>query len=409
VVLNGKPRFGRLAGVAAVVAVVAIAGTAGSSPALAVDQGTMTLDVLALQPGPPDPEGGPTWDGPVTEAAANEDFSFVFQFYCDLDGARCDAATITAVLPREVSWAAQDVEFAGFYGAADYDPVTGTVVATLFTPLLPGTAAIFAITVHFPTAGMSLGAVATQGGTLSGANFASVASNQVSVGYSGPETIAPEVALRTPRDGADYRLGQAVTADYSCIDDGGAGLSKCGGTVADGSLLDTSAPGIHDFTVTATDNAGNVLFVSRAYSVSRPRPDGRIKGDGGKYVGDAIYNSTGARQTSELSVRPGKPATYLVSAQNDAPFADRLRLKGIGSTNRFTVRYTAGGVDITSRLTAGTYQTPRLPPGKQTVVKVVVTASRSAPPRSRLVGSLVARSSADPNRKDTVRFITGLG
>jgi DNA-binding beta-propeller fold protein YncE len=84
------------------------------------------------------------------------------------------------------------------------------------------------------------------------------------------DETAPTVDLRTPADGAQYQLGGAVEADYSCADEGGSGLGSCDGDVADGAALDTATPGAHSFTVVARDEAGNETTVTHAYTVIEP-------------------------------------------------------------------------------------------------------------------------------------------
>jgi hypothetical protein len=72
-----------------------------------------------------------------------------------------------------------------------------------------------------------------------------------------PDTTTPTVDLRSPADGAVVKVGDPVVVDFSCADEGGSQLASCDGTVPDGGLLDTSAPGPEGVTVTARDNAGN--------------------------------------------------------------------------------------------------------------------------------------------------------
>src|SRR5690606_32273675 len=69
-----------------------------------------------------------------------------------------------------------------------------------------------------------------------------------------------------------------------------------------------------------------------------PRPDGRIKlGATGVLKGDDVYNTTGVGQTRRATVPRGSTVTYWVSAQNDAPFADTLCLRGTASNTAFKV------------------------------------------------------------------------
>lgn len=87
-----------------------------------------------------------------------------------------------------------------------------------------------------------------------------------------PDTTDPNVTLTTPPDGAVYTKGHSVTADFECSDSGGSGLASCVGTAADGSAVDTSTLGSHEFTVTATDGAANTTVVTHSYTVE-PKPD----------------------------------------------------------------------------------------------------------------------------------------
>ncbi|MGI5486302.1 PxKF domain-containing protein [Microtetraspora malaysiensis] len=79
----------------------------------------------------------------------------------------------------------------------------------------------------------------------------------------------PTISLTTPADGAVFTLGTAATASYRC-DDNLSGVATCTGTVPDGSPLDTSAVGFHEFTVKAADNAGNVADRKATYQVVYP-------------------------------------------------------------------------------------------------------------------------------------------
>jgi hypothetical protein len=81
------------------------------------------------------------------------------------------------------------------------------------------------------------------------------------------DRTAPKITVTTPEDGAEYKLDQPLTAQYSCADeDGGSGLKEgtCTAKLADGTPaannapLDTSTVGEKTLTVRAEDNAGNV-------------------------------------------------------------------------------------------------------------------------------------------------------
>ncbi|MGZ4308156.1 MAG: OmpL47-type beta-barrel domain-containing protein [Gaiellaceae bacterium] len=78
----------------------------------------------------------------------------------------------------------------------------------------------------------------------------------------------PTVTITRPADGASYKLGQVVNANYKCADKlTGSGIDSCVGTVPNGSPIDTSSVGSHSFTVTATDKAGNQTVKTVHYSI----------------------------------------------------------------------------------------------------------------------------------------------
>jgi hypothetical protein len=77
---------------------------------------------------------------------------------------------------------------------------------------------------------------------------------------------APTVSLGRPLEGTVYKIGQVSDARYSCSDQQ-SGIGSCVGTVPVGSPIDTSTAGPHTFTVTGTDNAGNVTTVTHHYTV----------------------------------------------------------------------------------------------------------------------------------------------
>ena len=147
--------------------------------------------------------------------------------------------------------------------------------------------------------------------------------------------------------------------------------------------------------------------LNRTYTVANGRPDARIRRGTGALVGNDLYNTTGLNQTRNGAAGPGQTITYFVSTQNDAPFAERLRVKGLGSTTRFTVQYrNPANVNITSQVVAGTYRTPVLAPGAIHLIRAVVTIHPSAPANASLTRTVTVTSDTHPTIKDTVKFIT---
>jgi hypothetical protein len=97
------------------------------------------------------------------------------------------------------------------------------------------------------------------------------AGSSTSTGGFGPFTIDlndPSVSVSSPGNGASYILGSAAHASFGCTDTpDGSGIETCAGTSADGSALDTSTVGMHQFTVTARDQAGRTTSLTHSYSV----------------------------------------------------------------------------------------------------------------------------------------------
>jgi hypothetical protein len=220
-------------------------------------------------------------------------------------------------------------------------------------------------------------------------------------------TTDPTITLATPPAGAVYPRSRVVNADFSCADTGGSGLASCVGTVADGQAIDTATVGQKSFTVTATDNEGNTADVTHDYTVARGRPDARIRRGTGPLVGNDLYGTTGAGQTRTGTAARGHHVTYHASIQNDAPFAERLRVRGQSSSPNFTVVYrNPAGATITNQVTAGTYTTPNLPTGGAHRITITVAVRNTAPVHASVTRTLTATSTAHPTVKDTVRFVT---
>jgi hypothetical protein len=225
---------------------------------------------------------------------------------------------------------------------------------------------------------------------------------------TGPDTTDPTVTIVSPPAGAVYARNRVVNADFSCTDEaGGSGIASCVGTVADGQAIDTTTLGPHAFRVSATDVAGNIRVLNRPYTVVSARPDGRIRRGSGTLVGNNIENTTGSGQTRSGSAGRGHSITYYASIQNDAAFAERLRLHGQGSTAQFTIGYrNPAGTNITDQVTAGTYTTPNLVTGGTFQVRITVTVRNTAPPHAVVVRTLTSISTSDATRRDTVEFVT---
>ena len=161
------------------------------------------------------------------------------------------------------------------------------------------------------------------------------------------DTTNPTASIATPAAGASYKLGSDVRADYSCADGGtdAAGLASCEGDVADGAPIDTSVIGTHDFSVIATDNAGNSSTATTNYKVvydfggfytpvvNKPGVNVMRAGDGIK-----IPFSLGGDQGLQIWAAGNGPQVKQVTCQKNATPA---QLKG-GSIKASGLSYESG-------------------------------------------------------------------
>ncbi len=151
-------------------------------------------------------------------------------------------------------------------------------------------------------------------------------------GYSATASIsywvanAPSANISWPLGGATYPVGDAVATSFSCDDGaGGPGLATCkdsNGAAGGVGNLDTSTPGSHTYTVSATSQDGLVSHTSISYLVAAA-PSARISapGPGGTYaLGQAVSTRFAC---SEGAAGPG------VSSCRDSSGADA----GTGALN----------------------------------------------------------------------------
>jgi hypothetical protein len=82
---------------------------------------------------------------------------------------------------------------------------------------------------------------------------------------------APTIVIATPTADTTYAVDAFVTASYTCTDAFGT-LASCAGPVASGAPLDTSSPGLFEFTVTATNTWGGASSHTVWYTVE-PAPE----------------------------------------------------------------------------------------------------------------------------------------
>jgi len=97
------------------------------------------------------------------------------------------------------------------------------------------------------------------------------------------DVTAPTINLVTSISNAGYVLNKSLLASYSCNDAGSSGLASCNGTVANGAAIDTGSVWSKNFSVSATDHAGNPAAQSILYGVFY-QPGGPCYGDAGHQI-----------------------------------------------------------------------------------------------------------------------------
>jgi DNA-binding beta-propeller fold protein YncE len=169
-------------------------------------------------------------------------------------------------------------------------------------------------------------------------------------------------------------------------------------------------PGQFDFPYGIAVNGEGDVYVSnflgnrieRFTQVRRPDALIRRAGAGVPFVGDGIYNETGAGQSRTRKVAAGTRSMFLVEAQNDGSYLDGIGLQGCAGNVDFAVGYFSGTTRITAAVVSGTYETSVLAPDSAETIKVVITARATAASGAETRCAITASSAADPAVKDVV-------
>ncbi|HYF45691.1 MAG TPA: arylsulfotransferase family protein, partial [Acidimicrobiales bacterium] len=221
-----------------------------------------------------------------------------------------------------------------------------------------------------------------------------------------PDAIRPRVAMSSPANGATFLQGQQVRARYFCADEGGSSIASCEGTVTNGHLLDTSTPGPHTVEVVGTDGSGNTRTLERTYQVVADQPDVAVRnGTSGRLVGNDVYNRSGEGQTRHANVPRNGTAIFTAVVENDGVDTDTFLIHGSDHDADFTVRYFNGARDVTAAVKDGSFRFRDLAPGARRELQVQIGARPGSTTADAITVFLQARSTTNPSRRDTGRFI----
>jgi Calx-beta domain-containing protein len=165
-------------------------------------------------------------------------------------------------------------------------------------------------------------------------------------------------------------------------------------------LLDLTAP-----------TGGAVLGTPRAAGLrirpSDQQPDAWIGGrPHSGYVGNNIYNATGARQTKTLSARRTQTRVFYVRVYNDGASQNTITLRGSPSPRRSTVRFYRRSIDVTAAMRSPQGLSLRLRAHAFRQLRVETTIGPRATIGSTKTVSISGTWTGDSTRTDLVRAAT---
>ena len=153
---------------------------------------------------------------------------------------------------------------------------------------------------------------------------------------------APSASITTAANGATYSRGQVVSSSFSCTEGtGGPGITSCldQNRHPSGTALDTSTPGHHTFTVTATSQDGLTGTARVTYTVAA-RPSARISApsNGRTYV-------RGQKVTTSFGCADGTGGPGLASCKDSNGASARHGKLNTSSAGHHTYTVTATSTD----------------------------------------------------------------
>jgi len=145
-----------------------------------------------------------------------------------------------------------------------------------------------------------------------------------------------------------------------------------------------------------TNGQGDIFVHDRWAPGDAFQPDALIH-DGTTYIGNGIYNTTGAGQSHAHSVQTNARASYYIRFYNDWSRPDSLKVTGPGGSAGWRLSYydttdSDAGVDITSSVTGTGWTTSPVAPGSYLRLRLEVTPLAAAAPGATCSAVVVATS-----------------
>ena len=177
--------------------------------------------------------------------------------------------------------------------------------------------------------------------------------------------------------GGGYYSGGGGGAGGGAAGGGGAGSDFCASTLAAPLSLSGCGP-------TGTNSTFGTASVVLTYTQPAYQPDAQIKlASDTDYLGVGIVNSTGAGQTRTTTAARGQSTTFDLRFVNAGTHSDAIAVKGCKSSSGFTVNYSKGKTNVTTKVTAGTYKTGKARRGRQPGAADCRSRSHPRPPPAR--------------------------
>ena len=249
------------------------------------------------------------------------------------------------------------------------------------------------------------------------------------IGLGTGRTVVPVARLHVgvTADQASVVAGQVIDYDVTVTNTGGLPLSQvevqapdvtdCEASIGDlGPGESSTYPCAHTTTADDVPQMTNQVLATSAqgaFDLSGARrtrvdavvrrPDARLRLGAGAFAGNDTYNTTGAGQSRSANVGNLGTATFTVRVQNDGNSTQDFTVKGLGSTNRFTVTYRDGATNVTAQVVAGTFLVDDLAPGATHDLTLTVKAKAGTPVGTTVNRLTTVTSTVDTTRKDAVK------